>query len=131
MRLKLDENLGRRIERLFAEAGHEVSTVHDEELCAASDAEVIAAAAREDRCLVTLDLEFGNPLIYRAADYRGIAVLRVPSGSAADHIERVARTLVGELKPSIARHLWIVEIGRIRIYEDPDEDPLEPGEFDR
>lgn len=131
MRLKLDENLGRRTERLFAEAGHDVSTVHDERLCSAADAEVIAAAAREDRCLVTMDLEFGNPLVYRAADYRGIAILRVPSGSSVDHLDRVARTLVGELKPSIARHLWIVEMGRIRIYEDPDEDPLEPGEFDR
>ena len=131
MKIKLDENLGRRIGQLFEKAGHEVATVHDEDLCAAGDDEVADAARKENRCLVTLDLEFGNPLRYRAADYQGIAVLRLPTKASFAHLEIAAKTLIAELKPTITRHLWIVEAARIRIYQDPDEDPLEPNQFDR
>ena len=131
MKVELDENLGHRIKRLFEDAGHEVSTVPEEDLCSASDDEVIEAARREERCLVTLDLEFGNPLSYRAANYSGIAVLRLPAKPSFSHLEYAARTLIAELNPSIGRHLWIAEMGRVRIYQDPDEDPLEPGHFER
>ena len=69
MKIKLDENLGRRIEELFQAAGHDVATVYSEGLSSAADGLVIDAARQEGRCLVTLDLEFGNPLLFRAADY--------------------------------------------------------------
>ena len=105
LKIELDENLGHRIEQLFEEAGHEVSTVHEESLCSASDDEVIVAARKEDRCLVTLDFEFSNPLRYRAADYKGIAVLRLPAEPSIGHLEQAARTLIAELEPSIVRHL--------------------------
>ena len=104
-------------------------TVRDEGLSSAGDDVVIKAAGREDRCLVTLDLEFGNPLRYRAADYSGIAVLRLPAKPSFGHLEQAARTLIAELKPTIAAPL-IVEAQRIRIYQDPEEDPLD-NSFDR
>ncbi len=122
MKLKLDENLGRRARALLEAAGHDVATVHGEKLSSASDEQVIQACLREDRCLVTLDLEFGNPLRYRAADFPGIAILRLPAKASRGHLDRAIRTLIGALQPTIARHLWIVEVGRIRIYQDPDED---------
>ena len=123
MKLKLDENLGHRARSLLEAAGHDVATVHGENLCSASDDQVIQASRQEDRCLVTLDLEFGNPLRYRAADFPGIAVLRLPAKASLGHLELAIQTLVGALQPTIARHLWIVEAGRIRIYQDPEEDP--------
>ena len=124
MKLKLDENLGRQAKALLENAGHDVTTVPEEGLSSAPDQEVIEASRREERCLVTLDLEFGNPLRYRAADYPGIAVLRLPDKPSRGHLDTAVRTLVEGLRPSIIRHLWIVEAGRIRIYQDPDEDPL-------
>jgi predicted nuclease of predicted toxin-antitoxin system len=123
LKLKLDENLGHRALALLEAAGHDVATVHGENLSSASDDQVIQACRQEDRCLVTLDLEFGDPLRYHAADFPGIAVLRLPAKATLGHLELAIQTLVAALQQTIAHHLWIVEIGRIRIYQDPDEDP--------
>jgi len=54
---------------------------------------VIEAARKEQRCLVTLDLEFGNPLLYRAADYHGIAVLRLPTKPSYEAVEALCQDL--------------------------------------
>ncbi len=79
MRFKLDENLGRRGRDLLTATGHDVATAFDQNLNQAADSEVIEACRQENRCLVTLDLDFGNPLLFNPADYCGIAVLRLPS----------------------------------------------------
>jgi predicted nuclease of predicted toxin-antitoxin system len=63
--LKLDENLGHTAAELFRQAGHGVETVHTQKLSGAPDAEVIALCRREQRCLVTLDLDFSNPLMFK------------------------------------------------------------------
>ena len=61
MRFKLDENLGRRGRDLLTAAGHNVATVFDQNLNQAPDSEIIEVCRQERRCLVTLDLDFGNP----------------------------------------------------------------------
>ncbi len=78
MKLKLVENLGERGARLFPSAGHEVSTVPEQNLCSARDRVLIRAYRAEDRCLVTLDLDFSNPFLFPPWEFSGIAVLRLP-----------------------------------------------------
>jgi predicted nuclease of predicted toxin-antitoxin system len=124
LKLKLDENIGRRPCELLRSSGHDVATVHDEGLCSANDEVIIEASKGEQRCLVTLDIEFGNPIRYRPANYSGIAVLRLPSKPTPADMELAVRTLIRALEPNIAGHLWVIEAGRIRVYQDPDEDPL-------
>lgn len=68
MRVKLDENLGVRGADLFRSAGHSVATVAEERLCAATDQQIAAACQSERRCLVTLDMDFANPLLFRPAE---------------------------------------------------------------
>ena len=62
MRLKLDENLGARCLSILAGAGHDVETVPSQGLCSASDEALHAVCRAEGRVLVTMDLDFANPL---------------------------------------------------------------------
>ncbi len=58
MRYKLDENLGTRIQDLLCAQGHDVQTVRSEELQGCTDARLYEVCGEEQRCLVTLDLDF-------------------------------------------------------------------------
>ena len=64
MRFKLDENLGRRGLVAFEVQGHDVSTIHLQGLDGSPDALVYDVCRVEGRVLVTLDLDFANPLVF-------------------------------------------------------------------
>jgi predicted nuclease of predicted toxin-antitoxin system len=72
MKMKLDENLGRRGAEIFRTAGHDVATVASQRLSGATDRELIDVCRREGRCLVTLDLDFSNPLVFSGAGFGGL-----------------------------------------------------------
>ncbi|MCX6545699.1 MAG: DUF5615 family PIN-like protein [Acidobacteria bacterium] len=118
MRLKLDENFGRRGAEILTAAGHDVATVPAEALCRATDNEVARVCLTEGRCLVTLDLDFGNPLAFKPADYPGLAVVRLRGKAEPEDLERALRVLVAGLAgASIVGKLWIVEPTRLREYQ--------------
>ena len=91
----------------------------DERLCAATDRALIAACAAESRCLVTLDLDFSNPLLFKPSDYRGIAVIRLPAQASSEHLFSAIRTLAqGLRRAEITGRLWIVETEHLREYQE-------------
>lgn len=129
MRLKLDENLGLRHAEMLRRAGHDVDTVHDESLSGAPDEAVLAAAREADRALVTLDLDFADPMRFPPATTAGLVVLRPRSHLARDSIEAVLAQLVAGLATSdVNGRLWVVEPGRLRQYEPPPPDLPGAGE---
>ena len=121
MRLKLDENLGSQIADMLRQAGRDVTTVAEQDMRRADDRSLIHLCRQEGRGLVTLDLEFGNPLLFPPSDYHGIAVLRLRSGSSPGDLYDAVRTLAGGLEQdALDGRLWIFEPERIRLYQEED-----------
>ncbi len=75
MKLKLDENLGKTAAAIFQAGGYDARTVPGQGLSRATDREVIAACQSGRRCLVTLDLDFSNPLLFDPTKYSGESYL--------------------------------------------------------
>lgn len=123
MKLKLDENLGQQSAQILRRHGHDVATVHDQGLQSVADTGLIETCRRERRALVTLDLDFGNPLLFKPSQYEGIAVLRLPSKpSRIDLIDSLETLARGLHQDPIHRRLWIVQRGRIRVYQEETND---------
>ena len=90
MRFKLDENLDVRLASLFVDAGQEAKTVLEEGLSGRSDEAIYAICVAERRILVTLDLDFSNPIRFPPAATEGIVILRPPvlSSTRSGHCYR-------------------------------------------
>ena len=119
MKLKLDENLGNSVAEALRQAGHDVATVPSQKLFGTEDRSLIEICHREERCLITLDLEFGNPLLFKPADYSGIIVLRLSPRPTSQDLLNAVNTLIRGIaqEPDIRGKLWVIQHGRIREYE--------------
>jgi len=118
LKLKLDENVGTRGQSALRDAGHDVATVHEQRLGGSADAELARVCAAEERALVTLDLDFANPVRFPPEAHAGIAVLRLHRSAGPDDLLALVTVLVEALKRQpLTGQLWIVEKGRIREYD--------------
>jgi predicted nuclease of predicted toxin-antitoxin system len=125
MRFKLDENFGTRTQYIFKGTGHDVQTVREESLQGASDRRLYEVCCAEQRCLVTLDLDFADVMRFPPEKAGGIAVIRVPRNPSLPLLERLVRQFLHSVEQMpVEKKLWIVEVGRIRVHQtDRDEEP--------
>lgn len=123
MKFKLDENFGTRTQQLFHAAGHEVETIRSQELQGCSDFHLFEICCTEQRCLVTLDLDFSDVTRFPPAKAAGIVVIRVPRNPSLALLEQLIRQFLKSLtQMSVAKKLWIIEIGRIRVHQSETEE---------
>jgi predicted nuclease of predicted toxin-antitoxin system len=124
MKFKLDENFGTRTQHIFQRAGHDVETVRQESLQGSPDEIIYTACCDEQRCLVTLDLDFANVTRFPPQKTSGIVVIRVSRNPSLTLLENLVREFLRALEQQeFKKQLWIVEIGRIRVHQqDVDED---------
>ena len=115
MRFKVDENLHEDLVVALRREGHDAQTVYDEQLRGSPDAAIAEVCQREERVLVTLDLDFGNIREYPPEDYPGLMVLRVVDQSRP-HVLQVF-SQVFELLPRqpLSGHLWVISESGVRI----------------
>jgi len=76
MKLKLDENLSRHLKPTLTALGHDTLTAADQNLLSHSDTEIARAANREERMLLTLDVEFADLRKYQPGSHPGIILFR-------------------------------------------------------
>ncbi len=118
MKFKLDENFGTRAREIFQEKDHDVQTVHDEGLQGSTDQNLYDLCCNEQRCLITLDLDFADVLRFPPRATNGIAVIRVPRNPSLSLLKRMTTQLLQALSlSSIEKQLWIVEANRIRVHQ--------------
>ncbi len=117
MKFKIDHNLPVELAELLRNSGHDAATAFEQGLAEADDDTLAAHCIAEMRCLVTLDVDFGNIRSYPPAKYSGIIVLRARYQDKPS-VLAMARALVKMLdSESVTNRLWIVEPDRIRIRE--------------
>lgn len=115
MLCKLDENLPVEAADLLKTGGHECHTVFDEQLGGADDTSLHERCRREERVLLTLDLDFADIRTYPPAESAGIVVLR-PEEPDRDRVLQLVRQILPAMaRESVTQSLWIVEESRIRI----------------
>lgn len=115
MKIKLDENLGKRVQRCFAAEGHDTETVKTEGLSGQPDEVIFERCSQERRILVTLDRDFGNVMRFHPERLPGTVIFSVPEPPGYSLLLKLASQIAKRLREGpMTSMLWIVEPGRIR-----------------
>jgi len=120
VKLLLDANLSPEVGRRLREAGHDAIHVADIGLLTAADPEILRAAAKEKRILLTADSDFGALLALGSLASPSVLLLRSadhlrPKGQAeliAANLSQIAEDLEKGAIVSLARD-------RLRVRELP------------
>lgn len=89
MRIKLDENLPASLTAVLSNLQHEADTVAQENLSGRSDREVWDAAQREQRFLITQDLDFSDLRRFVPGTHAGMLLVRLRSPDRLALMRRV------------------------------------------
>jgi predicted nuclease of predicted toxin-antitoxin system len=115
MRFKIDENLHPSVAELLTSRNHDVHTVYDEGLRGCEDIHLAEHCHKENRVLITLDLDFSDIRQFPPAAHAGFIVLRLADQSRLHVLKIMTRILDLISCEPVAGRLWIVSEGGIRI----------------
>ena len=109
LKIKLDENIGRRGLDVLRAAGHDVMTVCEQNLGGTADETLFEVCATEGRTLVTLDHDFGQVTRFPPEKSAGLVVLEAgPRASLSSILERLREFLI------VARSIqWLARSGSL------------------
>ena len=115
MKIKLDENLPLQIAARLAILGHDVHTVFDENLAGAQDARLWAVAQKEERFLITQDLDFADLRRFVPGTHHGILLVRLHSPSRTNLVSRIQELFRHEDIPSWEGSFVVATERKVRI----------------
>lgn len=115
MKFKIDENLPVEVASLLENAGYDALTVLDQEMGGGSDDDLAAVCKKEDRVLITLDLDFADIRIYAPQAQAGIIILRLKRQDKPYVLPMIDRLIKSFSEEQVQKSLWIVDEERIRI----------------
>lgn len=119
MKFLIDEAIQKRVAELLTEQGHDALHVLTIDLGGSSDDQVLAAARRDDRVVVTADTDFGDLLALSGESQPSVVILRRPGRRPEERTEAIlaACESVGDRMERGA--VVVVEPHRIRIRDLP------------
>jgi predicted nuclease of predicted toxin-antitoxin system len=117
MKFKIDENLPSEFADVLRSANHDAVTVLEQKLGGSIDEDIFAACRREDRTLLSLDLDFSDIRLYPPANSPGTIVFRIQPQDKNYLLDCLQRIIPLLKEGDFTDRLWIVEKGRIRIRE--------------
>ncbi len=115
MKVKLDENMPADLGTLLVKGGHDVHGVLDESLGGSADSVIVEAARREERILMTFDLDFADVRNYPPGSHAGIVVFRLRDQRWATLAPPATRLLEQGKLEDLATSLAIVTETRVRL----------------
>jgi predicted nuclease of predicted toxin-antitoxin system len=117
VRLLLDECVDARIAGPLRSLGHDVVLVQAIDP-SADDRAVLAIATRQERVLVTTDLDFGELLVRTGLRGRGVVLLRLEGAPPEQAAARVGAALAAH-GADLPGHLLVVDRHRDRLRRLP------------
>jgi predicted nuclease of predicted toxin-antitoxin system len=119
MRFLVDMGLAVRVAEWLRDEGHDARHLQEAGLQRLSDHEIFVLAAREQRIIITTDLDFGEILARSRQGSTSVIVFRLVWPRTVWVIERLARVL-GAAGPTIQRGaIVLVEETRYRVRRLP------------
>jgi len=115
MKFKLDENLPPSAVKIFKAHGFDAMSVRDEGLTGCNDDRLVSVCVKEERTLVTLDLDFSDIRKYQPAELNGIIIIRSYKQSRDYTLEILEKIMPFLKTEDVTGKLVIVEEDRIRI----------------
>jgi len=115
VKVKLDENMPADLGTLLVKDGHDVHGVLDESLGGSADSVIVEAARREERILMTFDMDFADVRNYPPGTHAGIVVFRLRDQRWATLAPPVTRLLEQGKLEDLATSLAIVTETRVRL----------------
>lgn len=115
MRFKVDQNLPIEFVHLLQRAGHEAATVFEQQLTGAPDPRIVEVCLKENRVLITADLDLSDIRQHPQTGHPGFIVLRLRRQARPRQLAALQRILPLLNTTPLANRLWIVEETRLRI----------------
>ena len=115
MKIKLDENLPDRLVAVLTELGHDVDTVHAEQLTGCTDPDVWSAAQAAQRFLITQDLDFSDMRRYLPGTHAGLLLVRLTRPGRNALYERVSNVFHTENVEDWAGCLVVATEQKVRV----------------
>lgn len=115
MKIKLDENLPQLIATYLSSLGHDVHTTVEEGLAGCTDPQIWETAQREERFLITQDLDFSDTRQFTPGTHYGILLIRLRSPSRLALAARISQVFQVEDVNGWVRCFVVVTEHKIRV----------------
>ena len=115
MKFLLDADVPRSVGKVLVSLGHDVTDIRDIGGLAVADAAIYGLIRKQDRILITRDLDFSNILLYPPPSNAGIIVLRVHLLSTDEIIDVIKDLIKRVSENELIGSLVIARKGHYRL----------------